>query len=168
LDGYSWYGRHLSESAVGYSTPLDDCGGHSHGDYGYHYHSQVLNLTVSDTNFIAYIATPHKCWRGNVSTITNFLKMGTDDTSKPCCNDKNIYYAASTGTVTAASSESSIVGIANPSMRFPKIVPTSTKTLSSVQSYSTSTKTLSSVHNLYPSFTLIIFSLMALEMMKSG
>ena len=44
LDGYSIYGRHLSTSNEGYSSPLDDCGGHEHGDpYGYHYHSQVIS-----------------------------------------------------------------------------------------------------------------------------
>jgi hypothetical protein len=35
LDGYWIYGRHLSTSAVGYSTALDVCGGHVHGTYAY-------------------------------------------------------------------------------------------------------------------------------------
>ena len=70
MDGFYIYGRYLNESAEGYSTPLDDCGGHTHGSYGYHYHSQVLSmkvdrasplgLTVGQT-YYAYIAGPYKC-----------------------------------------------------------------------------------------------------------
>ena len=30
LDGYSIYGRHLNILNQGYSTALDDCGGHTH------------------------------------------------------------------------------------------------------------------------------------------
>ena len=41
------YGRYLSTSAPGYSVALDDCGGHVHDSYGYHYHAQVLNITSS-------------------------------------------------------------------------------------------------------------------------
>ncbi len=38
-DGGSIYGRYLSESAPGFDVALDSCGGHSHGSYGYHYHT---------------------------------------------------------------------------------------------------------------------------------
>lgn len=38
-DGGSIYGRHLSKTAPGFTTALDECGGHSHGTYGYHYHA---------------------------------------------------------------------------------------------------------------------------------
>lgn len=41
LDGPTIYGRHLSTGAPGYEVALDDCGGHAHGDYAYHYHTQV-------------------------------------------------------------------------------------------------------------------------------
>jgi len=69
LDGFYLYGRYLNESAEGYSTPLDDCGGHSHGTYGYHYHSQVLTVKSSKNSnglvvnqiYTAYIAGPYKC-----------------------------------------------------------------------------------------------------------
>lgn len=68
-DGFYLYGRYLSESAEGYSIALDDCGGHSHGTYGYHYHSQVLTMTATKDgkgltigqNYTAYIAGPYKC-----------------------------------------------------------------------------------------------------------
>jgi hypothetical protein len=48
LDGPSIYGRHLSTKNEGYSTPLDDCGGHVHTGYTYHYHAQVLTSTVDN------------------------------------------------------------------------------------------------------------------------
>ena len=39
-DGPFIFGRYLSASAPGFSTnPLDDCGGHKHDSYGYHYHT---------------------------------------------------------------------------------------------------------------------------------
>ena len=68
-DGFFLYGRYLDELAEGYSVPLDDCGGHNHGTYGYHYHSQVLTMTatksgngvVKGQNYTAYIAGPYKC-----------------------------------------------------------------------------------------------------------
>ena len=50
LDGFSIYGRHLSEVAEGYSIPLDICGGHRHGSYGYHYHSQVRTFNATKTS----------------------------------------------------------------------------------------------------------------------
>ena len=42
FDGVTIYGRHVSTENYGYSLVLDDCGGHSHGIFGYHYHAQVL------------------------------------------------------------------------------------------------------------------------------
>ena len=63
------YGRYLSTSASGYSVALDDCGGHAHDSYGYHYHAQVLNITSSaalngiqkGSTYTAYIPGPYKC-----------------------------------------------------------------------------------------------------------
>jgi hypothetical protein len=72
LDGYNIYGRHLSSSNEGYSTELDNCGGHSHGTYGYHYHSQVITTYTSIgaaggvTTGTAYAVFPpgvFQCWR---------------------------------------------------------------------------------------------------------
>ena len=42
LDGYLMYGRHLSANNIGYTVPLDNCGGHRHSTYEYHYHAQVI------------------------------------------------------------------------------------------------------------------------------
>lgn len=68
-DGYLIYGRHLYSTSDGYSTALDVCGGHSHGTFGYHYHSQLLNSTFTATAFgytqgnsyIAYLNGPYQC-----------------------------------------------------------------------------------------------------------
>ncbi len=51
LDGPSIYGRHLSTNAPGYNVALDDCGGHDHGTYGYHYHAQVYT-EVTDSGCV--------------------------------------------------------------------------------------------------------------------
>lgn len=70
MDGFKIYGRYLDQTADGYSIALDACGGHSHGTYGYHYHSQVLTQTISGNTpvglsagqtYTAYIAGPYNC-----------------------------------------------------------------------------------------------------------
>ncbi len=40
-DGPSIYGRYLYTTSVGYTVALDDCGGHIHDGYEYHYHTMV-------------------------------------------------------------------------------------------------------------------------------
>jgi hypothetical protein len=72
LDGYLMYGRHLSTSNTGYSTDLDDCGGHTHSGYDYHYHAQVIvgtstnaagqTTSTSGQSYNIYVAGPYKCW----------------------------------------------------------------------------------------------------------
>ena len=90
LDGYKVYGRHLKETNLGYSTALDDCGGHSHGtgEYStYHYHSQVkqfsslansiLSSAVSSgTSYLGPIPGVYKCWRGDIGTSRLFGAQG--------------------------------------------------------------------------------------------
>ena len=59
----------MSEVAEGYSIPLDVCGGHRHGSYSYHYHSQVRTFNVTKTSlglvvrqtYAGYIAGPYQC-----------------------------------------------------------------------------------------------------------
>jgi hypothetical protein len=49
LDGYDIFGRHLDLNAEGWAgNALDQCGGHSHGSYGYHYHAQVTQAYTQD------------------------------------------------------------------------------------------------------------------------
>ena len=112
LDGYSIYGRHLSVQNYGYSTPLDDCGGHNHGStYGYHYHTQVLTASTdggavkdqaAGQTYYASTTGPYKCFKGDISKITNFygnlLVSHTSvlpDTTTNLCTGTTQYYTAS-------------------------------------------------------------------------
>ena len=47
-DGPLIFGRYLSTSAPGQTTALDNCGGHMHGDYPYHYHTQNVDVTTTE------------------------------------------------------------------------------------------------------------------------
>ena len=68
-DGYIIYGRYLNSTSDGYSTSLDICGGHSHGTLGYHYHAQVISITVPSTSngltagstVLGFVAGPYQC-----------------------------------------------------------------------------------------------------------
>jgi len=110
LDGFKVYGRHLAETNVGYTTALDDCGGHSHGDYGYHYHAQVKMLSPltgstlrnvpSTADYYAPIPGVYKCWRGDIGAQRIFgAQIKFDDRAdfedlKPCTGT-NQYWAHS-------------------------------------------------------------------------
>ena len=113
LDGVPIFGRHLSSSAPGANTALDDCGGHQHSGIGdpyivdntYHYHSFVSN--ISSLNYASYVYTaflhgPFMCWKGNITAVPNFFESNanpvarTDYTSgqiKPCTGSSAIYLA---------------------------------------------------------------------------
>jgi len=79
MDGYVIFGRYTDASTQpSSSTPLDDCGGHSHGSYGYHYHAHVetgrtapSGAAMSGT-FTAYWNAPALCFKGNIQAIPNF------------------------------------------------------------------------------------------------
>ena len=110
LDGYKVYGRHLNETNIGYTTALDDCGGHSHGTgvYAtYHYHSQVVQLSAlassilagkasTGTSYYAPVGGVYKCWRGDIGTSRLFGAQGNSiprfdnrpdfEDIKPCSN----------------------------------------------------------------------------------
>jgi hypothetical protein len=61
-DGPFIYGRYLSTSAPGYSTALDNCGGHTHDSYAYHYHTQVAaGLLLQAQPGTALAHTHHTC-----------------------------------------------------------------------------------------------------------
>ena len=91
--GYKIYGRHLHVNNDGQSFELDLCGGHSHSDFGYHYHSQVLRLTTSENEeYFAYIGGVYQCWRGDI-TVSNifdnakqFTERADYEDLRPCCN----------------------------------------------------------------------------------
>ncbi len=68
IDGYSIYGRYTKASLAGESVALDDCGGHSHGSFGYHYHTQVEETA----SFTKFWMGPKLCWKGDILTIPKF------------------------------------------------------------------------------------------------
>jgi len=119
LDGYNIYGRHLSANNEGYSTALDDCGGHEHGAWGYHYHSQVITAytstgaqrgVVTGQPYAVYPPGVFKCWKGDITSVPGGKAAfwSSDKNSaylKPCTGATN-YYAASGITISGAGSQS--------------------------------------------------------------
>jgi hypothetical protein len=119
MDGYSIFGRYLDSTAPGQSVPLDDCGGHSHagGPTEYHYHAQLLEASGPDGSFVAYIAGPYNCWKGDIAKVTNFWDTSAKPTAttgygaqrltsrsdyaqiQPCCGTSQ-YYAVDGITIT--------------------------------------------------------------------
>ena len=104
-DGYWIYGRHLSTSAVGYSTTLDVCGGHQHGDYTYHYHTQVVNVTSGSSGAnvgapgvpsgYSYPATttgPYYCFKGNLTAADKYFGRTTNPKKVSHCSGMTNYY----------------------------------------------------------------------------
>jgi len=105
LDGYSIYGRYLAATNLGFATPLDDCGGHMHDSYDYHYHTQVINAVIgagalpgapTGAVYPATTVGPYKCFKGDISLIPNFwlsidptiisyTTVAPDKTLQPCC-----------------------------------------------------------------------------------
>eukprot|EP00195_Chlamydomonas_chlamydogama_P000578 CAMPEP_0202920872 /NCGR_PEP_ID=MMETSP1392-20130828/77083_1 /ASSEMBLY_ACC=CAM_ASM_000868 /TAXON_ID=225041 /ORGANISM="Chlamydomonas chlamydogama, Strain SAG 11-48b" /LENGTH=884 /DNA_ID=CAMNT_0049614391 /DNA_START=111 /DNA_END=2766 /DNA_ORIENTATION=+ len=84
LDGVPIHGRYTSLTQDGWAVEFDKCGGHTHGDLGYHYHSYVMRRTstlASPTSnngkaYVAYMPGPMSCWRGDISKIPNFWQDG--------------------------------------------------------------------------------------------
>lgn len=113
LDGFQIYGRYLDTTAPGYSTSLDDCGGHIHDSYEYHYHSQVLSQTVSSTSnglksgqtYSAHLNGPYKCWKGDLSL--NPDQWSKNGLTSQCCNTNTAtqtYLASGVSLKTSSSS----------------------------------------------------------------
>jgi hypothetical protein len=84
LDGIALYGIYNSNhsSMHGYNVELDNFGGHTHGNYGYHYHCHTIQNNASnniDTITDGSDATTYKihalmkgAWKGNVNNIPEF------------------------------------------------------------------------------------------------
>ena len=136
-DGYDIYGRYLSTQAPGYILALDDCGGHSHDGYGYHYHTQIITgnvTTVQGHMGLKYpLSTPgvYQCWKGNISTIPNFWGADSqtiDDAYRPCCDSTSFYAASGYYNVDGTYVQSNIVingvSTSNPALR-PAAIPLS-------------------------------------------
>merc|ERR1712070_11635 len=73
-DGPSIYGRYTDATQEGYDIDLDDCGGHLHGSFPYHYHPNVVQKTHAETGakYDAPLISPLNCWKGDISQIANF------------------------------------------------------------------------------------------------
>ena len=109
FDGPTIYGRYLSESAPGFSVGLDDCGGHEHGDYVYHYHTQIIEATTSEKNkgtngaanegvkYPAFTPGPYKCWRADIdlrgtSSFDFFDNAAVSAADRKPCNGMTHYW----------------------------------------------------------------------------
>ena len=112
-DGPLIYGRHLANTAPGFSTGLDNCGGHVHDSYAYHYHTQVVQATTSSGNkgisksantgktYPAFVAGPYNCWKakitdtgasGSESATAYFWNKGqSKDTTGVCSGSVNYW-----------------------------------------------------------------------------
>ena len=110
LDGFLIYGRHLAENATGFSTPLDDCGGHIHSGFAYHYHTQVVARIASSAAILAsfvgkpYMATTSgvfQCWKADLRRQPYFPFNASSDnvtfqySKKPCCGSTAYYFSPS-------------------------------------------------------------------------
>jgi hypothetical protein len=158
-DGYRIYGRHLSYSAEGWSgNDLDLCGGHEHGDYGYHYHTKVFNATsgAGGSNMISglskgvpYPATttgPFYCFRGNITAADPYFTAITGTQSRvmaPCAGMTN-YYVKSSAVVLKNAGVQSTVGLVTSTATASATATASSTATSTATRTSTSTSTASS------------------------
>lgn len=84
FDGVAGYGIYNEDDITsdGVSIPLDEFGGHSHGDYGYHYHSQRQidetpagkgpNDPPGGTSYTKHLLPPYGAWAGKINDIPEF------------------------------------------------------------------------------------------------
>lgn len=101
-DGPSIYGRYLSTSAPGYSIALDDCGGHVHDGFVYHYHSQVKAAATDNqcseyptnapigTEYPAFPPGVNQCWKADITSISGFWTPAQSDAQ--FCTGMTNYY----------------------------------------------------------------------------
>ena len=123
FDGHTIYGRYLATDSLGFTTPLDGCGGHDHDDFGYHYHPAIMEAvtdggrynppTATYDDFIQdglpYLFTspgPYLCMRGDISQVPNYwstwegeqkvmsnIYVVPDVTTDVCIGSANYYVA---------------------------------------------------------------------------
>ena len=108
-DGPLIYGRYLSNAAPGFSTGLDNCGGHTHGDYAYHYHSQIIQATTTNGNkgvsknsntgktYPAFVPGVFNCWKAKINDLnggsTNvFWTKNSDKDLTAVCDGSTNYW----------------------------------------------------------------------------
>ena len=82
-DGILLFGRHENENLEGFNELLDSFGGHTHGDYPYHYHafSQEKDIIDIRTNEITGSFIHHHlfvgAFKGNINNIPGLLETNT-------------------------------------------------------------------------------------------
>ena len=99
LDGIALYGKYDASysSMDGYNdymnNGLDVYGGHSHGDYGYHYHAHTVNSKQEGLSVNSY--TCHilmkGAWKGNIDNIPDFWDMDTKAPTLSGSSNDSIY-----------------------------------------------------------------------------
>jgi hypothetical protein len=74
-DGVAGYGKYETGDTTsdGVEEALDDWGGHRHGIYGYHYHSETTVSTAQDgMSYTTHMLPPRGAWRGRINGIPEF------------------------------------------------------------------------------------------------
>jgi len=89
FDGFQTYGRYIDTSSLGFDVPLDGCGGHTHDDFGYHYHAAIIESVTDGGRYnppsptyddfivagLPYLSTtpgPFACMKADISLIPNY------------------------------------------------------------------------------------------------
>ena len=99
LDGIALYGKYEASysSMDGYNdyknNGLDVYGGHSHGDYGYHYHAHTVNSEKEGLSVNSY--TCHilmkGAWKGVIGDIPDFWDMDTKAPTLSGSSNDSVY-----------------------------------------------------------------------------
>ena len=82
FDGIALFGKYEStyESMDGYDVVLDDYNGHTHGEYGYHYHAFVTEVTQTegpDTDTYDQHFLQRGAFKGLVNDIPGLFQVST-------------------------------------------------------------------------------------------
>jgi hypothetical protein len=69
-DGIAIYGKYEAsfDFMEGYSQALDDYGGHSHGEYGYHYHAHAKQIENGSNDFTQHFLMVG-AWKGRINAL---------------------------------------------------------------------------------------------------
>ena len=99
FDGVALFGKYDEDynGMDGYSEVLDDFGGHSHGDYGYHHHAFSSSATQSqgpDTYTYTQNFLQRGAFKGQINEIPGFLEVSTNQ----FMNDEIKRYVGASGT----------------------------------------------------------------------
>ena len=100
FDGISLFGKYESSynSADGYGETLDDYNGHTHGDYGYHYHAYSTEVTQSE-NDVSATYIQHFLYRGAFKGLVNDIPGLFEVSPNQFMNNEIKRYVGAVGTV---------------------------------------------------------------------